>query len=939
MIMKVQSPKSKVQGQNTFGGARLRRALIPFLFALLIFKGSAQIPIYSTNSLMIGTTNDTTINVKAVNNPTIWNGQFYRLPVNGTNFTTTNGIGLFNLVPGKYIAAYAGIPQSFQFSVTNSDTALNLADLIETGHGVVFYSGVESITGLGGLIVTPPTGSGGKWTIDASGVSGGGGGGGGQPPSLTLTNWGKWDTNSYAVAVINRALALLGSAAFTLSSAYDGAGTGLATAMAATNSMGLTNSQIMAFQNTNSFLPTNAPMAGGTLIMTNSVGQTGVAISDAGNVKASGDVFAGTMHVTGALSGGTLQMDGNTIHSDGSGNLQLQTLQLNGSTDQGAAVSVLGVNSSGKLTTSSIPGGGNVTGSGSSTTGNFAQLSDSTTTHIIDSGKKATDFDQAGAALAAATAATNGLIAVSPNIYFVETNGNDVTAVVGMRNKPFRTFTNALASAVAPAKIILGVGTFYTDASTNGSALLSNISIQGQGVAQTVLMPGNLSLALTTGSWPCELVIAGDNITLSDFTCGTNANNGTYYMPIALSRGTNTLITRMKIVGDSDAIWGNSTSDSRFFSTNCSGIVENSTLVAGYDTVMLSAATGATNSTWVFQNVNVRITGDTNFGTGVQNRAFNFAQFTNVIQNCNISILSSNCSKVIGVNQIGGNTNWLTLANNVFNLAGPSPTWLNFISARGDTTVRGMLDPSMVNQNGSVIHWDAADGSNITNINASALASGTVAPARLGSGTANSTTFLRGDQTYATPGGSGDVVAANVNTFTGASNVFSGKIYAGGINSTGALAAASATVGGFGVATTNQLISYAGVTQTNQYLMTDANTNPITTLNGNLWTNLVSWTHKGTTTNITASFNGTMQTFTVTNGPSIGTNLFFHFAGANGSVSYRIVGAAAYNTLAFDYQPKWISGSNNVITNGVLSLTSYGGTNAAQIEAAMRENQ
>lgn len=47
----------------------------------------------------------------------------------------------------------------------------------------------------------------------------------------------------------------------------------------------------------------------------------------------------------------------------------------------------------------------------------------------------------------------------------------------------------------------------------------------------------------------------------------------------------------------------------------------------------------------------------------------------------------------------------------------------------------------------------AASGVNLTALNATNLGSGTVPTARLGSGTASSSTFLRGDQTYAAAGG------------------------------------------------------------------------------------------------------------------------------------------------------------------------------------------
>tara|TARA_B100001287_G_scaffold61607_1_gene49671 strand:- start:647 stop:1876 length:1230 start_codon:yes stop_codon:yes gene_type:complete len=71
----------------------------------------------------------------------------------------------------------------------------------------------------------------------------------------------------------------------------------------------------------------------------------------------------------------------------------------------------------------------------------------------------------------------------------------------------------------------------------------------------------------------------------------------------------------------------------------------------------------------------------------------------------------------------------------------------------------------------------AINGSNITNLNASNIASGTVPTARLGSGTANSSTFLAGDSTFKTV--SGVTINGNVDnrlvTATGTTGTLEGE--------------------------------------------------------------------------------------------------------------------------------------------------------------------
>jgi hypothetical protein len=95
---------------------------------------------------MTGTTNDTIITVRAVNNPVIWNGSFHYLPAAGTNLTTSGGYVTNSFVPGNYTASVRGLAKSWTIYVTNSATALSAVDL---SREVVRYSGIQTLTGSG----------------------------------------------------------------------------------------------------------------------------------------------------------------------------------------------------------------------------------------------------------------------------------------------------------------------------------------------------------------------------------------------------------------------------------------------------------------------------------------------------------------------------------------------------------------------------------------------------------------------------------------------------------------------------------------------------------------------------------------------------------------------------------------------------------------------
>lgn len=306
-------------------------------------------------------------------------------------------------------------------------------------------------------------------------------------------------------------------------------------------------------------------------------------------------------------------------------------------------------------------------------------------------------------------------------------------------------------------------------------------------------------------------------------------------------------------------------------------------------------------------------------------------------------------------------------------------TWSNaFVSIFGTAAYRSTNSFAAIDQDGGetisglmTASGFMGDGSQLTHLNASAINAGTVPPANLGSGSSITTKFLRGDSTWVSISGGGDMLAANnlsdvADAATARANI--GANSAANL-STGTLPDArlqpdvltnnlprtftntgwqidqwlvqtnpanhalnfSNTVYGsvpFSIQT-NGILLIGGVPlvdgsalKANQYASTDGSTNLVSTQNGFSWTNLdTHFTNYGAVTNIVLPADGNNWRVLATNGP----HNFFSFGGNNmGAMSIWIT---TNGDAALPPQVTYLGYSDTHTTNCIIDLQPWGGTN------------
>jgi hypothetical protein len=188
---------------------------------------------------------------------------------------------------------------------------------------------------------------------------------------------------------------------------------------------------------------------------------------------------------------------------------------------------------------------------------------------------------------------------------------------------------------------------------------------------------------------------------------------------------------QLMATGENSGTWGNVTN------VNLGTALEEA-IVGSADVTFASANVTLTltdtNTTQIARNLRLNLTGTTG---GARDLIVPAIEKVYIVNNgCADTVTIKNASGT-GISVPPGKTEF------VYN------NGTNVVDAINNLTSLTLDTALPVTSGGTGSNSATFSGANITSLNASAISSGTVPTARLGSGTANNTTFLRGDQTYA----------------------------------------------------------------------------------------------------------------------------------------------------------------------------------------------
>ena len=293
------------------------------------------------------------------------------------------------------------------------------------------------------------------------------------------------------------------------------------------------------------------------------------------------------------------------------------------------------------------------------------------------------------------------------------------------------------------------------ESTTNLNATYNQPGGAGDGVGAT----------LTNAGTQAALVIDGITVSVNDrvlvYTQTTQTQNGIYTVTDVGSVSTNWVLTRATDAdtfetaspnglsqGSTVFVQQGATGAGETYTCNTTGTIvfgtTNITFAQISSAQIYSAGTGLNLSGTTFSIANTGLTANT-YGSvsEVAQITFNAQGQATAVNNVAIAIAAANVSG-LAASATTDTTNASNITSGTLDNARTTATASNGAS----TIVARDINGSFAANLGAFVSV-SGDGSAVTSLNASSIASGTVPTARLASGTANNTTYLRGDSTWA----------------------------------------------------------------------------------------------------------------------------------------------------------------------------------------------